>query len=70
MKTKTLIIKEGNKCKINAGEYGMVIDGPAIVTIIKAVPIADESEGTADESYQGYKIPPLGVYEPQTPVKG
>lgn len=61
MKTKTLIIEAGRKCKIKAGDRGLIIDGPAIITIVNATPVESDSTGV-DETYDTYTIPPLGEF--------
>ncbi|MNV69925.1 hypothetical protein D3C71_1628590 [compost metagenome] len=68
MKHKIITVKEGQKCKLNTGDTGIVIDGPAIVTILEAAPVEGDSTG-ANEEYKTYSIPPLGIYEPGELIK-
>jgi len=45
METETIILYEGDKCKIDCGTHGMNVEGPAIIIISKESPVDQANDG-------------------------
>ncbi|WP_159101834.1 hypothetical protein [Paenibacillus popilliae] len=55
MKTQMISVKAGETCKIDMGVYGMNVEGPAIIVVIKEKGPNDTSLQTNEEINQHWK---------------